>query len=146
MRPLILATVPLCLALAATAPAGPTAGESATLKIVSLKVRATKAGGGAWDAGGGLPDLKVVVEKKARPKGDTFTTRVVPDATEAKFDVRTIKVKDGDEIEVTVVDEDAAADDLIGKMKVKVTAKMLRAGMAEWSFGEVLTMKVEFVD
>src|SRR5215210_5153338 len=103
----------LGLALAAPAVAQPDR-ESATLKLVSVEVRKTKPGGAAWDPGGGAPDLKVTVERKAKPAGEKFTSKVVPDAYDAKLDVKTLKVKEGDEIEVTVLDEDVGSDDRIG--------------------------------
>jgi hypothetical protein len=135
----------LGLALAAPAAAQPDR-ESATLKLVSVEVRKTKPGGGSWDAGGGAPDLKVTVERKAKPAGEKFTSKVIPDAYDAKLDVKTLKVKEGDEIEVTVLDEDVGSDDRIGRYKVKVTKAMLRKGQADWSFDEVVSLKVEFVD
>ncbi len=126
--------------------AGDSDRESATIELVSVRVRTTKAGGAAWDAADGKPDLKVTVERKARPAGDKFTTKVVPDTFEAKFNVKTIEVKEGDEVEVTVADEDAVSDDRVGRLNVRVTQKMLRKGEADWSFDEVLSLKVEFVD
>ncbi len=135
----------VCFVLAAPAVAQPDR-ESGTLKLVSVEVRKTKAGGAAWDPAGGAPDLKVTVEKKAKPAGETFTSKVIPDTHDAKLDVKTLKVKEGDEIEVTVVDEDVGGDDRIGRYKVKVTKAMLRKGQADWSFDDVLSLKVEFVD
>lgn|SRR5262245_29884156 len=135
---LLLTTVPV--------PAEDKDRESATIKLVSIQVRKTKPGGAAWDPAGGAPDLKITVERKARPAGEKFTSKVIPDTYEAKLDVKTIKVKDGDEIEVTVVDDDVGGDDRIGKYKVKVTKAMLRTGEADWTFDEVLSLKVEFVD
>jgi len=120
--------------------------ESATLKIISVKVRPTKPGGGAWDVGNGAPDLKISLQRQARPAGEKFVTKVAPDTLEAKFNVRTIKVKVGDTIDVQVLDEDQALHDTIGKVEKKITAAMLRKGEDEWSFGEVLSLKVEFVD
>jgi hypothetical protein len=135
----------LCLVVAAPAAAQPDR-ESATLKLVSVEVRKTKPGGASWDPAGGAPDLKVTVERKAKPAGEKFTSQVVPDAYDAKLDVKTIKVKAGDEVEITVLDEDVGSDDRIGRYKVKVTKAMLRKGQADWSFDEVLSLKVEFVD
>ena len=120
--------------------------ESATLKLVSVEVRKTKSGGAAWDPAGGAPDLKVTVEKKAKPAGEMFTSKVIPDTHDARLDVKTLKVKEGDEIEVTVLDQDVGSDDRIGRHKVKVTKAMLRKGQADWSFDDVLSLKVEFVD
>ena len=134
-----------CLLVAAPALAQPDR-ESGTLKLVSVEVRKTKSGGAAWDPAGGAPDLKITVERKARPAGDRFTTKVIPDAHDARLNTNTLKVKDGDEIEVTVVDEDVGGDDRIGRYKVKVTKAMLRKGQADWSFDDVLSLKVEFVD
>ena len=135
----------LCLCLGVPAGAGADR-ESGTLKLVSIEVRKTKSGGAAWDPAGGAPDLKITVERKARPAGDKFTTKVIPDAHDAKLDTKTLKVKDGDEIEITVLDEDVGSDDRIGRHKVKVTKAMLRKGQADWSFDDVLSLKVEFVD
>jgi hypothetical protein len=134
----------LCLCLGV--PAGAADRESGTLKLVSVEVRKTKSGGAAWDPAGGAPDLKITVERKARPAGDKFTTKVIPDAHDARLNTNTLKVKDGDEIEVTVVDEDVGGDDRVGRYKVKVTKAMLRKGQADWSFDDVLSLKVEFVD
>ena len=134
-----------CLLLAAPAAAQPDR-ESGTLKLVSIEVRKTKSGGAAWDPAGGAPDLKVMVEKKARPAGEKFTSKVIPDAHDAKLDVKTLKVKEGEEVEVTVLDEDVGGDDRVGRYKVKVTKAMLRKGQADWSFDDVLSHKVEFVD
>jgi hypothetical protein len=138
-------TVVLGLGLTVPALAQPER-ESGTLKLVSIEVRKTKPGGAAWDPVNGAPDLKITVEKKARPAGESFTSKVIPDAHDAKLDVKTLKLKDGDEIEVTVVDEDVGGDDRIGRYKVKVTKAMLRKGQADWSFDDVLSLKVEFVD
>jgi hypothetical protein len=143
MRFYLITALGLGLAVPAAADAD---RESGTLKLVSIEVRKTKAGGAAWDPLNGAPDLKVTVERKARPAGEKFTTKVIPDTLDAKLDAKTIKVKDGDEIEVTVVDEDVGGDDRIGRYKVKVTKAMLRKGQADWSFDEVLSLKVEFVD
>ena len=152
MRDRLLTVIPPCVAFALLAPlpgaatARGAGEESAALRIASVKVRTTKPGGAAWDAGGGAPDLRVSVEKKARPAGEKFTTRVIRDTFEAKYHVTTFKVKDGDEVEITVTDEDAAGDDRVGRLKKRVTAEMFREGEAEWSFGEVLSLRVEFVD
>jgi hypothetical protein len=136
----------VCLLMAAGPAAAQPDRESGTLKLVSVEVRKTKSGGAAWDPGGGAPDLKITVERKARPAGEMFTSKVIPDAHDAKLDVKTLKVKEGDEIEVTVLDQDVGNDDRIGRHKVKVTKAMLRKGQADWSFDDVLSLKVEFVD
>ncbi len=152
MRDRLVTVIRPCVAFALVAPllgaatARGAGEESAALRIASVKVRTTKPGGAAWDAGGGAPDLKVSIEKRARPAGEKFTTKVIRDTFEAKYHVTTIKVKDGDEVEITVTDEDAAGDDQIGRLRKRLTAKMFREGEAEWSFGEVLSLTLEFVD
>ncbi|MGE3817887.1 MAG: hypothetical protein AB7I30_00480 [Isosphaeraceae bacterium] len=128
---------------------GPTMGldrDTATLKIKSVKVRATKPGGASWDVGGGAPDLRVSIQKKSRHAGEKFISQVKPDTFEATYEVETLRVEDGDTIEVLVVDEDAVNHDLVGKVSKKITGEMIRAGEAEWSFGEVLSMRIAFVD
>ncbi len=152
MRDRLFTVIPPCVAFALVAPlpgaatARGAGEESAALRVASVEVRTTKPGGAAWDAGGGAPDLRVSIEKRARPAGEKFTTKVVRDTFEAKYHVTTIRVEDGDEVEITVTDEDAAGDDQVGRLKKRVTAEMFREGEAEWSFGEVLSLRLVFVD
>ena len=111
--------------------------------IVSIKVETTKSGGAAWDAGGGAPDLKVFVRKdKGFDKGTATKTK--ENTFEAKFDQKTIRIEEGDTIEIVVYDEDVAGDDTVGTYRKTITADTIREGVVRWKFDRVIELQVKF--
>ena len=141
LRTLWLAAGPL--ALGTPASAQEPAKQSADIVVQSVKVHTTKKGGEAWDPFGGAPDLMVAV-RKTEKGGAKHTTKVKKDAFEASFGERTVRVSVGDEIEVTVFDEDGKIHDKVGETTVKVTAEMLKKREVKWEFGRVISLVLEF--
>ncbi len=107
--------------------------------VHSLKVHTTKANGAAWDILGGAPDLKVTVTKLGKFKS-SHTTQVKRDVFEALIDEKTVRVSEGDEIELHAIDEDVNLDDTIGKKTIKITKEMLQEGEAKLTFDRVILL------
>ena len=115
--------------------------KSADLIIHSVTVRATH-DGKPWDLSG-PPDPKVYVEKKGL-FGSSFTTPTAKDTTHAVFHCKSIRVSEGDTIRIIVYDSDVFADDVIGTYEKFLTADTLNQGTVDWSFDDVLSLKLEF--
>jgi hypothetical protein len=135
---LLLAAFPLPGFLAARA-APPKRGMDVVL--VSVEVTRSKANGAAWDAANGLPDLQVTLRHKAN--GESYTTPVQDNTFTATFERNTIEVVEGDTIEITVVDKDAASNDLIGTVTHRITAANVRERKLDLPFGQVKSLKLE---
>jgi hypothetical protein len=126
------------LAVALLSPVVAAAESTATLVIERVEVRTTKDDGKtSWDAGGGAPDIKVTVERVSEPKGETHATSTEEDKFKATFNRKALGVDEGDRIEIRVLDEDVAADDRIGGIEHKITAKDLKSGEIELAFDQV---------
>jgi hypothetical protein len=142
----VLRTVLLTLlaaGFATTAVAQDATKQSADVIVQAVKVQTTKKNGDPWDVLGGAPDLKVTVRNKAKG-GATHTTKVKKDTFEASFGERTVRVAVGDEIEVTVTDEDEKLHDKVGEKTVKVTADMLKKKELKLDFDRVISLTLEF--
>lgn len=141
----IVLLVVACLALLIerTAAAQETPKKSADIIIHSVKVETTKKNEEPWDAGGGAPDLKVLIRKTGKG-GQSHTTKVKNDTFEASFGERTIRVSVGDTIEVIVYDQDLASDDVVGKKTEKITEAMLKKRDVKWPFDRVISLVLEF--
>jgi hypothetical protein len=133
----------LSVALLAAGVAAAQDRQSADVIVQALKVQTTKKNGDPWDVLGGAPDLKVTVRNKARG-GATHSTKVKADTFEASFGERTVRVSVGDEIEVTVHDEDERLHDKVGEKTVKVTADTLKKKELKLDFDRVISLTLEF--
>lgn len=125
------------------AAAGSHAPRSADLVVRTVLVTGRKADGRAWDVGNGLPDLKVRVERLG-PPGGSATTPPVFDTTFAVINAKTIRVSEGDTIRVTVLDQDIAADDMVGTYEKTITAATLAERRVTWAFAQVIALEIEF--
>ena len=119
------------------------AKQSADVIVQAVKVQTTKKNGDPWDPLGGAPDLKVTVRKTGKG-GATHTTKVKKDTFETTFGERTVRVSVGDEIEITVLDEDEKFHDKVGEKTVKVTADMLKKKELKLDFDRVISLTLEF--
>lgn len=115
------------------------ARKSVDLIINSVSVYGTQDNGDVWDESG-PPDLKVRVETSS----DSFTTATTKDSESASYDVKSIRVAEGDTLVVTVIDDDAFSDDEIGSYSKLITADTLSQGSVTWSFGRVSNIVLKF--
>jgi len=114
---------------------------SADLIVRSVSVLSTKSNGKPWDSGDGKPDLKVEINAG---RFSTLTTSVSSNATYASFNKEKLRVSEGDVLSITVYDQDAFSDDVVGKYRKTITADTLRQGTATWSFDRVSSLVVKF--
>lgn len=121
-------------------PATPRHGADVIVK--SVTVAETDASGSVWDDSG-PPDLKVYVEQTGF-FGNSATTGTKRDCTFATFEEKTIRVSEGDTIRVIVYDADVFADDEIGRYEKLITADTLAQRTVDWTFGRVLSLRLEF--
>jgi len=117
--------------------------KSADIIIKSVSVAASKKDGDDWDAGGGPPDLKVYIEQTSL-FGSSFTTSVVQNSGYASFNVKSIRVKEGDQIRIVVYDQDFLDDDIIGEYEKIITSDTINQRVVEWNFDQVSTLRLEF--
>jgi hypothetical protein len=128
----------MALAIVVLPPLLAKAESAATLIIERVEVRTTKDDGkSSWDAGGGAPDILITVERISEPKGEKHATSTAEDSFKATFNRKALGVDEGDRIEIRVLDEDVAADDEIGEIRHKITAKDLKSGEIELAFDQV---------
>jgi hypothetical protein len=113
--------------------------KSADLIIQSVNVYGTKTNGSVWDDSG-PPDPKVRVSAGS----DSYTTFTKHDTETASFGVKSIRVAEGDTLEVTVYDSDVVFDDEIGSYSKLITADTLSQGKVTWSFGRVYELVLKF--
>lgn len=113
--------------------------KSADLIIQSVDVYSTRDNGSVWDKSG-PPDLKVYVGTAT----DDFTTTTKHDTHTASYGVKTIRVSEGDTLEVIVYDTDFAFDDRISSYSKLITAETLSQGIVKWSFGRVSELVLKF--
>lgn len=117
--------------------------KHAKVIVKSVQVQPTKADGKKWDAPPcELPDLKVRIRN--RTTGQVYQSPVKQDCLKATFDAPAIYVSQGDDLEISVLDNDLQFDDLVGRYATKVTAEMLKAQDIDLSFGQVLSLHLEF--
>lgn len=130
-------------AASASVPADKAAdGKHAKVFIKTVQVQPTKADGKKWDAYPfELPDLKVRIRN--RTTGQVFQTPVKQDCLKATFNTPAVHVSEGDDIEITVWDNDLQFDDLVGRYSTKITAEMLKAQDLDLSFGQVLSLQIQ---
>lgn len=115
------------------------------LIIDSIEVRKTKDDGkSSWDSLKGLPDLIVSIERVSKPAGEKHITAPKKDVLKADLNRSAMDVDAGDELEIIVTDEDIGADDLVGKIKRKLTADEIKSGKLELSFGQVRSLFLKF--
>ena len=114
------------------------------LVIESVEVRKTKDNGKAWDAAGGLPDLRVSVERTSKPAGEKHITAPRKNNLKPEFNRTAIEVDDDDELELVVLDEDVGADDEAGRVERRFTSEELKSGKLELSFGQVVRLTLRF--
>ena len=117
--------------------------QVADLVISSVSVASTKKYGDAWDVLNGNPDIQVVVKKKGF-FGSSVSTGIKNDTTYATFNEKTVRVKDGDTIQITVWDSDVLSNDIIGEYQKQITVHTISQGSATSSFGQVLSLNVNF--
>lgn len=116
--------------------------KHAKVFIKTVQVQPTKADGRKWDAYPyELPDIKVRIRN--RTSGQVFQTPVKQDCLKATFNTPAIYVSEGDDVEITVWDNDLQFDDLIGRYSTKITAEMLKAQDLDLSFGQVLSLQIQ---
>ena len=121
-----------CLGLASSAGAG-----DLRIIIKSISAEETKANGDAWDIGGNAPDLFVKVDNGRR----TVSSRARQDTYLANINFDTgLTAEIGDQIEITVYDEDIASDDIVGRATVLVDEE----GAKIASFGQVKALVIVF--
>src|SRR5262249_22772767 len=100
-------------------------GPDYLVVVKRAEVLKTKADGKSWDVNDGKPDLAVIV-RNLDVKDSKYETKVREDTFAAEFnELTTLKVRKGQTVEFEVVDKDLAVDDSAGKVKRKMTAKML---------------------
>ena len=120
------------------------AADPAMLILERIEVRTVKANGKPWDGGGGAPDLKISVERISAPKGEKHITAVQANLFKAFFHCKALEVQADDEIEIRVLDDDVSSDDEVGKIKLKITAEMLKNREMEVSFDQVDKLVLKF--
>jgi hypothetical protein len=120
--------------------------KAATCRVIlgTVKVKETNKDGNAWDINNGKPDLFVRIRNLTNKGVKDFDTNEKEDTFEADFNVATILAQEGDEIQFEVLDKDVAANDTIGKMRVRLTAEVLKKGTHNFTFDQVRSMTVEF--
>lgn len=110
------------------------------LIIKSVSVKSTDSNGSDWDASG-PPDLMVSVKNAA---GEKFDTEVVQDQHSGTFNVKSLRVSEGDTLTITVWDSDVFANDEIGSFTKTISADTMQQGTVNWSFGGVSSLVLEF--
>jgi hypothetical protein len=117
----------------------------ATLVVVGLEVKPTKADGSRWDVGlRGLPDPRVLVVNQTTK--ERRRTRKVDDSLTATYQTPTVRVREGDEVYLRVDDVDLAFDDLVGEHRFRVTRDMIRGPnrTLDLAFGQVKSLTLRF--
>ena len=118
--------------------------KSVDVVVKSVRVASRKRGGEQWDGvGDGSPDLKVSISIRGIG-GDSGETKTVKNCFEATFNQKIVRVSEGDTIRVTVLDEDALDDDIIGQYDKELTADTFRERTVRWSFDQVESLILEF--
>lgn len=114
----------------------------AKVLVQTVQVQSAKANGKKWDSPPyELPDLKVRIRN--RTTGQFFQTPVKQECLSATFNSPAMYVGEGDELELSVWDNDIQFDDLVGTYSMKVTAEMLKVQDLDLSFGQVLSLKIQ---
>ena len=99
-----------------------------------------KANGKVWDNSGD-PDPQITISKGY---GCSYTTDVKRDTFYALFNEKSIRVREGDTITLTVYDDDFSAPDEAGSFTKIITAETMKLGTVIWTFGQVSTLVLEF--
>ena len=116
--------------------------RSADIIIRNLVIASSNPNGSAWDASG-PPDLKVYIEQTSL-FGSSHTTEVLQDVYSGDFQEKSIRVTEGDKIRIIVYDADVFDDDEVGRYDKLITADTLRERNVDWSFGGVISLRLEF--
>jgi hypothetical protein len=117
------------------------AKKAADIILRSVEVYSTDANGAVWDESG-PPDLKVYIRNQTT--GESFTSSKVQDSTSAEYNQKAIRVNEGDTVVFKVIDADVFDDDTIGTYSKEFTERTLALGTANWSFGRVASLVMEF--
>lgn len=117
----------------------------AKIRVGRCSVFSTKANGRAWDSFGGKPDLMVFVSKK-EVFGRDIRTTTKRNTYSADFNEVTATVSVGDAVRISVFDDDASNDDIIGRVDLVISQEFFNAGYLEiGQFGRVskLVLKLD---
>jgi hypothetical protein len=114
-----------------------------TLVLTTIKVKPTTADGKAWDPSDGKPDIIVRIKNLSDSSSKQFVSEEKKDTLSARFDVKTLNVREGDKVQFEVVDKDPVGEDLIGRTSIDITKNMLSKGI-DIGFGQVESLKAEF--
>ena len=141
---LVAALVPLGGIPSGAAQAGKEDKKSARVTLKAVRVKETNKEGDAWDVNNGKPDLVVRMKNLTDNAAKDFTSAEKQDTFAATFDAPALLVVEDQTIQIEVVDEDVADDDLIGRKKLVVSGELLRKGTADLSFDQVTSLTLEF--
>ena len=127
-----------------------------TLVIRGCQVHPSTDKGEAWDVNNGKPDLMVIVrtvpasDRTAVSTNDSrerreFKTKEKEDTFSADFnEMVDFGVRDGQMIEIEVVDVDVAVNDRIGRIQEKISAAAFKDGKRRFeNFGRVIHLEME---
>lgn len=117
--------------------------KSVDLILRSVSLASTKVSGAVWD-NSGPPDLRVSIRIQKFLGGASFDSSVKHDVFSATFNEKTIRVSEGDTIEIEVYDEDLLASDLAGSYVKLITADTMQQRQVNWSFDQVNSLVLEF--
>lgn len=135
----------LTLVLTGQPAAGGVGGKKAVRVVLgSVKVKATKANGDSWDINDGKPDIVVRLKNLSDKSIKDFASEDKEDTLVANYNVATILVIEGQEVQIEVVDKDVAVEDTIGKKRLKVTGEMIQKGSTNLSFEQVDSLTLQF--
>jgi hypothetical protein len=119
-------------------------GKVYNLVLTTVKVKPTTADGKSWDPNDGLPDIVVRMKNLDDPSAKKFVSEEMKDTLSAKFDRVTMFVREGQKVQIEVVDIDPVGEDLIGRTTLDITKEMISKGAADIGFGQVESLKLEF--
>jgi len=129
----------------ATKEPGDDVKRQATLVIGSVKTATTRASGTTWERACWIstPDPKVVIVKQGKTT-ERHTTKVKQDVCQATYNETAFEVEEGDLLHIWVYDDDCICDDEIGEAIVQVSDRMIADGAVNWSFGQVVSLRMKF--
>ena len=119
------------------------AKNSHRVYLKSIEVAYGKSNGKYWDSGKGAPDLIVRLKVKTFG-GDSLRTSIVKNSYFGTYEEMSVRAKLGQTIEITVHDDDAFNNDLIGSYRFEITKELLGRGQTDLSFDQVESLVLRF--
>lgn len=143
--PRLTAAVVLAACLTPALVSAPDQGSMYRVILHKVQVGATDRNGKAWNLINGKPDIVVRLWNVSDSSVARFESERVVTTLQADFNAHeTVLVKEGQELQIDVIDKGLVLEKAIGSTRFRVTHDMIKTGKLDLKFDQVEKLIIEF--